>query len=135
VARLHQELRPHLLRRVIKDVERSLPPKNERILRVEMSPLQKQYYKWILQRNFRELNKAAKGGATMALLNIIMELKKCVRQSLACLCQPSDLPEPRPSLRRGHRDLPSIAISSHVGDLAERLWRGLLLSYRGSSSP
>ncbi len=78
VARLHQELRPHLLRRVIKDVERSLPPKNERILRVEMSPLQKQYYKWILQRNFRELNKAAKGGATMALLNIIMELKKCV---------------------------------------------------------
>ena len=78
VARLHQELRPHLLRRVIKDVERSLPPKNERILRVEMSPLQKQYYKWILQRNFRELNKAAKGGANMALLNIIMELKKCV---------------------------------------------------------
>ena len=83
VARLHQELRPHLLRRVIKDVERSLPPKNERILRVEMSPLQKQYYKWILQRNFRELNKAAKGGATMALLNIIMELKKCAASCLA----------------------------------------------------
>jgi len=40
---LHAELRPHLLRRVIKDVERSLPPKNERILRVAMSPLQKQY--------------------------------------------------------------------------------------------
>ena len=76
VARLHQELRPHLLRRVIKDVERSLPPKNERILRVEMSPLQKQYYKWILQRNFRELNKGQKGSANMALLNIIMELKK-----------------------------------------------------------
>lgn len=37
--------RPHLLRRVIKEVERSLPPKNERILRVDMTPLQKQYYK------------------------------------------------------------------------------------------
>ena len=86
VARLHQELRPHLLRRVIKDVERSLPPKNERILRVEMSPLQKQYYKWILQRNFRELNKAAKGGATMALLNIIMELKKCASGHSQHLC-------------------------------------------------
>jgi chromodomain-helicase-DNA-binding protein 1 len=36
------ELRPHILRRVIKDVEKSLPPKIERILRVEMSPLQKQ---------------------------------------------------------------------------------------------
>ena len=57
VANLHTELRPHLLRRVIKDVEKSLPPKNERILRVEMSPLQRQYYKWILTRNFKELNK------------------------------------------------------------------------------
>lgn len=57
VARLHQELRPHLLRRVIKDVEKSLPPKNERILRVDMTPLQKQFYKWILSRNYRELNK------------------------------------------------------------------------------
>ena len=42
---------------MIKDVEKSLPPKNERILRVAMSPLQKQYYKWILTRNFKELNK------------------------------------------------------------------------------
>ncbi|KAG0504674.1 hypothetical protein M758_N027000 [Ceratodon purpureus] len=41
LANLHAELRPHLLRRVIKDVEKSLPPKIERILRVEMSPLQK----------------------------------------------------------------------------------------------
>lgn len=57
VTKLHSELRPHLLRRVIRDVEKSLPPKNERILRVEMSPLQKQYYKWILTRNYRELNK------------------------------------------------------------------------------
>jgi chromodomain-helicase-DNA-binding protein 1 len=41
LASLHTELRPHLLRRVIKDVEKSLPPKIERILRVEMSPLQR----------------------------------------------------------------------------------------------
>ncbi|KAK9824197.1 hypothetical protein WJX72_008454 [[Myrmecia] bisecta] len=76
VVNLHAELRPHLLRRVIKDVERSLPPKNERILRVEMSPLQKQYYKWILSRNFTELNKGAQSGAQVSLLNIIVELKK-----------------------------------------------------------
>ena len=42
---------------MIKDVEKSLPPKNERILRVAMTPLQKQYYKFILTRNFKELNK------------------------------------------------------------------------------
>lgn len=59
LSKLHAELRPHLLRRVIKDVEKSLPPKNERILRVAMSPLQKQYYKWILTRNFKELNKVS----------------------------------------------------------------------------
>jgi chromodomain-helicase-DNA-binding protein 1 len=43
-------------------VERSLPPKTERILRVGMSPLQRQYYKWILTRNFKELNKGGAGG-------------------------------------------------------------------------
>lgn len=53
VSQLHADLKPHLLRRVIKDVEKSLPPKNERILRVDMTPLQRQYYKWILTRNFK----------------------------------------------------------------------------------
>ncbi|KAF6167561.1 hypothetical protein GIB67_031762 [Kingdonia uniflora] len=73
---LHKELRPHILRRVIKDVEKSLPPKIERILRVEMSPLQKQYYKWILERNFQDLNKGVRGNQ-VSLLNIVVELKKC----------------------------------------------------------
>ncbi|KAI5060455.1 hypothetical protein GOP47_0024875 [Adiantum capillus-veneris] len=76
LANLHMELRPHLLRRVIKDVEKSLPPKIERILRVGMSPLQKQYYKWILERNFQDLNKGVRGNQ-VSLLNIVVELKKC----------------------------------------------------------
>lgn len=71
VLKLHEQLRPHLLRRVIKDVEKSLPPKNERILRVGMTPLQKRYYRWILTRNFRDLNRGARGGAQVSLLNII----------------------------------------------------------------
>lgn len=76
LANLHMELRPHILRRVIKDVEKSLPPKIERILRLEMSPLQKQYYKWILERNFHDLNKGVRGNQ-VSLLNIVVELKKC----------------------------------------------------------
>ncbi|KAM7497109.1 hypothetical protein LguiA_021523 [Lonicera macranthoides] len=36
LANLHTELRPHILRRVIKDVEKSLPPKIERVLRVSL---------------------------------------------------------------------------------------------------
>ncbi|XP_056146515.1 chromodomain-helicase-DNA-binding protein 1 isoform X2 [Lampris incognitus] len=73
---LHKELEPFLLRRVKKDVEKSLPAKVEQILRVEMSAIQKQYYKWILTRNYKALSKGAKG-STSGFLNVMMELKKC----------------------------------------------------------
>ena len=73
---MHKDIGPHLLRRVVKDVEKSLPPKIERILRVEMSPMQRNIYTAILKRNFAELNKGVKGGHT-SLLNIVVELKKC----------------------------------------------------------
>ena len=46
-AKLHKELEPYLLRRVKKDVEKSLPAKVEQILRVEMTKVQKQYYKYV----------------------------------------------------------------------------------------
>ncbi|XP_029428595.1 chromodomain-helicase-DNA-binding protein 1-like [Rhinatrema bivittatum] len=75
-ASLHKELEPFLLRRVKKDVEKSLPAKVEQILRIEMSALQKQYYKWILTRNYKALSKGSKG-STSGFLNIMMELKKC----------------------------------------------------------
>ncbi len=44
-ASLHEQLEPFLLRRVKKDVEKSLPAKVEQILRVDMTAIQKQYYK------------------------------------------------------------------------------------------
>ena len=43
---LHKVLEPFLLRRVKKDVEKSLPAKVEQILRVDMSAQQKQFYKY-----------------------------------------------------------------------------------------
>uniref|UniRef100_A0A8C1V004 Chromodomain helicase DNA binding protein 1 n=1 Tax=Cyprinus carpio TaxID=7962 RepID=A0A8C1V004_CYPCA len=73
---LHKELEPFLLRRVKKDVEKSLPAKVEQILRVEMSAIQKQYYKWILTRNYKALSKGTKGSRS-GFLNVMMELKKC----------------------------------------------------------
>ena len=42
---LHKAVQPYLLRRVKKDVEKSLPQKVEKILRVSMAQKQKQYYK------------------------------------------------------------------------------------------
>ncbi|XP_055517457.1 chromodomain-helicase-DNA-binding protein 2 isoform X4 [Leucoraja erinacea] len=73
---LHRVLEPFLLRRVKKDVEKSLPAKVEQILRVEMSASQKQYYKWILTRNYKALTRGCRGSSS-SFLNIMMELKKC----------------------------------------------------------
>ncbi|KAM4618886.1 chromodomain-helicase-DNA-binding protein 2 isoform 2-T3 [Polymixia lowei] len=73
---LHKVLEPFLLRRVKKDVEKSLPAKVEQILRVDMSAQQKQFYKWILTRNYKALSKGNRGSSS-GFLNIVMELKKC----------------------------------------------------------
>ncbi|KAG9332116.1 hypothetical protein JZ751_015834 [Albula glossodonta] len=73
---LHKVLEPFLLRRVKKDVEKSLPAKVEQILRVDMTAQQKQFYKWILTRNYRALSKGTRGSSS-GFLNIVMELKKC----------------------------------------------------------
>ncbi|KAL0207656.1 hypothetical protein P9112_012284 [Eukaryota sp. TZLM1-RC] len=73
VSKLHEELQPYILRRLKKDVEKGIPGKIERIIRVELSPIQKRYYKWILTRNFDQLKK---GSNITNLLNIMVELKK-----------------------------------------------------------
>ncbi|OMJ16262.1 Chromodomain helicase hrp3 [Smittium culicis] len=76
ISELHIKLKPYMLRRLKKDVEKSLPLKSERILRVELSPLQIHYYKNILTRNFSVLNRGVTGPGQLSLLNIMMELKK-----------------------------------------------------------
>ena len=45
---LHKQLEALMLRRVKRDVLKSLPTKSERILRVEMSAMQTSFYKNIL---------------------------------------------------------------------------------------
>lgn len=73
---LHKRLQPFILRRLKKDVEKSLPSKSERILRVELADMQQQYYKNILTRNYAALNAAGGPGAQHNLLNVMAELKK-----------------------------------------------------------
>lgn len=79
--KLHKQLEPFILRRVKKDVEKSLPAKVEQILRVEMTNQQKQYYKWILTKNFNALRKGNKGSMS-TFLNIVIELKKCCNHAV-----------------------------------------------------
>lgn len=76
VKRLHEMLGPHMLRRLKADVLKNMPSKSEFIVRVELSPLQKKYYKYILTRNYEALN-AKSGGNSCSLLNVMMDLKKC----------------------------------------------------------
>jgi len=74
---LHGILKPYLLRRVKEDVEKSLPPKEETILEVALTPIQKAYYKAIYERNTQFLFKGAKPSNSPSLMNIMMELRKC----------------------------------------------------------
>ncbi|KAM9326735.1 chromodomain-helicase-DNA-binding protein 4 [Gastrophryne carolinensis] len=76
IKKLHDMLGPHMLRRLKADVFKNMPSKTELILRVELSPMQKKYYKFILTRNFEALN-ARGGGNQVSLLNVVMDLKKC----------------------------------------------------------
>ena len=76
VAKLHDILGSHMLRRLKADVLKSMPSKSEFIVRVELSPVQKKYYRAILTKNFDALNVKG-GGGQVSLLNIVMELKKC----------------------------------------------------------
>ncbi|XP_035537770.1 chromodomain-helicase-DNA-binding protein 4-like [Morone saxatilis] len=76
IKKLHDMLGPHMLRRLKADVFKHMPSKTELIVRVELSPMQKKYYKFILTKNFEALNTKG-GGNQVSLLNVVMDLKKC----------------------------------------------------------
>uniref|UniRef100_A0A4W4ERG8 DNA helicase n=1 Tax=Electrophorus electricus TaxID=8005 RepID=A0A4W4ERG8_ELEEL len=76
IKKLHDMLGPHMLRRLKADVFKHMPSKTELIVRVELSSMQKKYYKYILTRNFEALNTRG-GGNQVSLLNVVMDLKKC----------------------------------------------------------
>jgi len=75
IAELTDAIQPYMLRRTKNKVENDLPPKTEKIIRVELSDVQLEYYKNILTRNYAALNQGSKG-QKQSLLNIMMELKK-----------------------------------------------------------
>jgi len=76
IAQLTDEIRPYMMRRTKALVESDLPPKTEKIMRVELSDRQLEIYRNILTRNVEELNKGVAKGQKNSLLNIMMELKK-----------------------------------------------------------
>lgn len=81
LAELSEAIQPYMIRRTKEKVENDLPPKSEKILRVELSDIQLEYYKNILTRNYEALNEGGTG-QKQSLLNIVMELKKASNHAL-----------------------------------------------------
>lgn len=65
-------LKPFLLRRTKSSVSLNLPPLEEKVIYVPMSALQKQYYKWVLEKNYDNLGK----DNSRKLSNIVQQLCK-----------------------------------------------------------
>ncbi|XP_064201992.1 chromodomain-helicase-DNA-binding protein 8 isoform X2 [Anguilla rostrata] len=78
VQKLQSILKPMMLRRLKEDVEKNLAPKQETIIEVELTDVQKKYYRAILERNFSFLSLGATQNSNVPnLLNTMMELRKC----------------------------------------------------------
>ena len=67
-------------------------------MQVELTVIQKQYYRAILERNFTFLSKgssSSSGPAVPSLINVMMELRKCCnhpyliqgKEALLCVCR------------------------------------------------
>lgn len=76
IGQLHDQLKNIMLRRLKRDVIKSLPTKSERILRVELSSLQTHYYRNILTKNFTALKGSEGSGPAMSMMNIANDLRK-----------------------------------------------------------
>lgn len=77
VQRLQALLKPLMLRRLKEDVEKSIPVKEETIIEVELTKIQRAYYRAILERNFMFLKQGTKKSNVPNLINTMMELRKC----------------------------------------------------------
>jgi len=75
---LHERIRPYILRRLKEDVEKSVPPKEETLIEVELTVLQKQYYRALYEKNVQFLHKnKTKALDGPSLNNLAMQLRKC----------------------------------------------------------
>jgi len=77
IHKLQTILRPYLLRRVKENVGKQLPPKEEVIVEVELTRIQKVFYRGIYEKNTEFLYRGGKASNGPSLMNVMMELRKC----------------------------------------------------------
>jgi chromodomain-helicase-DNA-binding protein 7 len=77
VENLQKMISPYMLRRVKEDVAKDIPAKEETVIDVELTGIQKQYYRAIFEHNIAFLSMGQARNSTPKLMNIQMELRKC----------------------------------------------------------
>ncbi|KII64319.1 Chromodomain-helicase-DNA-binding protein 3 [Thelohanellus kitauei] len=75
IEKIHNLLGKRLLRRLKSDVLKEIPIKSEVMVPVDLSELQHKYYRAILTHNYTSLTQ--RSSSNSAILNVLMELKKC----------------------------------------------------------
>jgi len=76
VKQLQAKLAPYLLRRMKEDVARNIPGKEETVIHVELTDLQKKWYRAVYEKNRAFLYKGCKGSNIPHLLNVMIQLRK-----------------------------------------------------------
>ena len=77
VEALQLKISPYMLRRVKEDVAKDIPAKEETLIDVELTQIQKQYYRAIFEHNHSFLSMGTSRNTAPKLMNIQMELRKC----------------------------------------------------------
>ena len=101
IDRLHSILRPFLLRRLKKDVEKSLPPKVEHVVPCPLSKRQRELYEDFMASSKTRGTLAS--GSVLGIMNVLMQLRK--------VCNHPDLFEERP-IRSPHQMKPILITSA-----------------------
>lgn len=117
IHRLHQVIRPFLLRRKKQEVEKELPDKDHRTLKCDMSAWQKRYYRSVTEKGKVAMEHGSKG---RALMNSAMQLRKvCIHPYLFLDNQWLDPEDPVELIRASgkfellDRVLPKLRASGH----------------------
>jgi len=74
--KFHDRLRPFMLRRIKSEVE-PLPDRDDTLIEVELTTMQKRFYRAIYEKNTEYLLAGVEKGARISLNNVAMELRKC----------------------------------------------------------
>lgn len=119
VSKLHQVLRPYLLRRLKADVEKQLPAKYEHVVNCKLSKRQRYLYDDFMSR--AQTKETLASGNFLSIINCLMQLRK--------VCNHPDLFEVRPIVTSlaVEKSIPGRYHDKEIQDLFVR--RRLLLEY------